>query len=165
MDKPLPFWLHSWLARPGWQWLIVQWGLLGLCLLPGALMLRNEWLACREQQAQQRQLATQLSELRQQLAPLPTLAELEARLQSSAEQGAPADVGELLQDAGGTLQRWQRGESGRQRLHLLIDYSGLLQLLENIPVQWGIGQLTIQAHGDELAVQMLLQENLGEPHD
>lgn len=162
MDKPLPGWLIPWLNRPGWQWLVAQWVLLaGIMLLLCMLFVVDEWQQREQLHLQGLQLASQLAERQQQLAQLPTLAELEGRLQQHAQAGQrpdkEKDFATRLRQVGGVLLRWQQqGQPEQKTVKLQMNYHGLLRLLEEMPPTNRIGNMKVEKQPEGLTIQLNL---------
>ncbi|WP_434461737.1 hypothetical protein ACMV5L_24270 [Serratia plymuthica] len=161
MNKPLPLWTRYWLNLPGWKLLVAQGVVLGcLALLLGMLFLHGKWQQGERTLAEQQRLIEQIEPLRQQLAQMPTLEEINLRLQQNAlKPVAQGDLTQVLPLAGAALQRWQQQEkSQRQTLSLNIHYGGLLRLLEALPPAFRIDQITLEAQADDLTVHFVLHD-------
>jgi pilus assembly protein HofO len=160
MDKPLSDWLIPWLGRPGWQLLAAQWLVLtGVGLLAYSGLILGEWQQWERLEEQRQQLELQIAERQQQLSKLPPLTELEQSLEQQAllvsdEQG---DLGAQLYQLGGRLLRFQQQEKpAQQKIRLLLDYGGLLRLLEGLPSARKIGQMKIERQSEGLITQLTL---------
>lgn len=163
MDKPLPLWTRRWLDLPGWQALAAQWLVLGcLVLLFGMLLLQGKWQQRVRTLAEQQRLIQQIEPLRQQLAQMPALDEINLRLQQNALRPAVQDdLTQVLQRAGAALQRWQQQEKPqRQTLSLQLPYGGLLLLLEALPPVLRIEQMILAAQDEELVAHFALHDAL-----
>ncbi|MNH02732.1 hypothetical protein D3C79_619770 [compost metagenome] len=161
MNKPLPLWTRRWLDLPGWKALAAQWlALGGLALLCGILLLHGKWQQREQTLAEQRRLIQQIEPLKRQLAQMPTLDEINLRLQQNASRPAVHDdLTQVLQRAGAALQRWQQQEKPqRQNLSLNIHYGGLLRLLEALPSALRIDQITLEAQAEELVAHFVLHD-------
>ena len=161
MDKPLPLWTRHWLNLPGWKLLVAQGVVLGcLALLFGMLFLHGKWQLRERTLAERQRLIEQIEPLRQQLAQMPTLEEINLRLQQNASGPAVHDdLTQVLQRAGAALQRWQQQEKPqRQTLSLNIHYGGLLRLLEALPPAFRIDQITLEAQAEDLMVHFVLHD-------
>ncbi|MGE6471701.1 hypothetical protein [Serratia proteamaculans] len=164
MDKPLPFWLARGLGLPGWKLLGIQWLVLGgLILLFGLLLLQGKWQQLAQTEAEQQRLTQQMNPLWEQLARMPTLEQVNQDLQQVARQ--PVIEGGLavaLQQANAGLQRWQQDNSPRQTLRLHLNYGSLLTLLETLPANLRIEQMTVEAQAEGLMANFTLQAALAE---
>ncbi|WP_346826449.1 hypothetical protein [Serratia inhibens] len=161
MDKPLPLWTRHWLNLPGWKLLVAQGVVLGcLALLFGMLFLHGKWQLRERTLAERQRLIEQIEPLRQQLAQMPTLEEINLRLQQNASRPAVHDdLTQVLQRAGAALQRWQQQEKPQpQTLSLNIHYGGLLRLLEALPPAFRIDQITLEAQAEDLMVHFVLHD-------
>ena len=160
MDKPLPLWTRRWLALPGWKALAAQWLVLGcLALLFGMLLLHGKWQQREQTLAEQQRLIQQIEPLKQQLAQMPTLDEINLRLRQNASRPAVHDdLTQVLQRAGAALQRWQQEKPQRQTLSLNIHYDGLLRLLEALPSSLRIDQITLEAQAEDLMAHFVLHD-------
>ncbi|MGB8666898.1 MAG: hypothetical protein WCD24_19455 [Serratia inhibens] len=161
MDKPLPLWTRRWLDLPGWTALAAQWLVLGcLALLFGMLLLHGKWQQRERTLADQQRLIQQIEPLKQQLAQMPTLDEINLRLQQNASRPAVHDdLTQVLQRAGAALQRWQQQDKPqRQTLSLNIHYGGLLRLLEALPSALRIDQITLEAQAEDLMAHFVLHD-------
>lgn len=161
MDKPLPLWTRHWLNLPGWKLLVAQGVVLGcLALLFGMLFLHGKWQLRERTLAERQRLIEQIEPLRQQLAQMPTLEEINLRLQQNVSRPAVHDdLTQVLQRAGAALQRWQQQEKPqRQTLSLNIHYGGLLRLLEALPPAFRIDQITLEAQAEDLMVHFVLHD-------
>lgn len=161
MDKPLSLWTRRWLDLPGWMVLSAQWLALGcLVLLLGVPLLHGKWQQRERTLAEQRRLIQQIEPLKQQLARIPSLDEINLRLQQSASRPAVHDdLTLVLQRTGAALQRWQRQEKPqRHTLSLNIRYDGLLQLLEALPSALRIDQMTLEAQAEDLMAHFVLHD-------
>jgi len=160
MDKPLPDWLLPWLARPGWQLLAAQWLVLtGVVLLACSGVITGEWQRWERLDEQCQQLEHQIAERQQRLSQLPPLAELEQRLAQRVliVPDEPGDLGAQLYQLGGRLLRFQQQEKpDQQRIRLLLDFGGLLRLLEVLPSTHRIGQMKIERQPEGLTTQLTL---------
>jgi pilus assembly protein HofO len=165
VDKPLPFWLARGLGLPGWKLLAIQWLVLGsLILLFGLLLLQGKWQQLAQTEAEQQRLTQQMSPLWEQLARMPTLEQVNQDLQQVARQPvAEGDLAVALQRANAGLQRWQQQESSpRQTLRLHLNYGSLLRLLESLPANLRIDQMTVEAQAEGLMANFTLQAALAE---
>ncbi|ANS45205.1 hypothetical protein [Serratia inhibens] len=161
MDKPLPLWTRRWLDLPGWKALAAQWLVLGcLALLFGMPLLHGKWQQREQTLAEQQRLIQQIEPLKQQLAQMPTLDEINLRLRQNASRPAVHDdLTQVLQRAGAALQRWQQQEKPqRQTLNLNIHYDGLLRLLEALPSSSRIDQITLEAQAEDLMAHFVLHD-------
>ncbi|CUW24848.1 Uncharacterised protein [Serratia grimesii] len=160
MNKPLPRWMARWLGLSGRALLGIQ-GLMfsGMALLFG-LLLQGKWQQL-EQTAAEHQLLTQRIELlSEQVARMPTLEAVNQNLQQIAQR--PATKGDLmtvLQRVGAGLQRWQQHEgSSQQMLRLHLNYGRLLILLENLPAQLRLAQMSVEAQAGGLTTDFTFQD-------
>ncbi len=160
----MPFWLARGLGLPGWKLLGIQWLVLGgLILLFGLLLLQGKWQQLAQTEAEQQRLTQQMNPLWEQLARMPTLEQVNQDLQQVARQ--PVIEGGLavaLQQANAGLQRWQQDNSPRQTLRLHLNYGSLLTLLETLPANLRIEQMTVEAQAEGLMANFTLQAALAE---
>lgn len=76
------------------------------------------------------------------------------------------DLANVLQQAGGALLRWQRQEKPlRQTLSLRIDYAGLLALLEALPADLRLEQLSVETAPQGMTARLVLQDAAEEQAD
>ncbi|WP_261432441.1 hypothetical protein [Serratia quinivorans] len=159
MDKSLPLWLARGLGLPVWKLLAIQWLVLGSLILLFGLLLQGKWQQLTQTEAQQQRLMQQMTPLWEQLARMPTLDQVNQSLQQVTRPPAvDSDLASTLQRAGAGLQRWQQqGDSPRQTLMLHLNYGSLLRLLESLPAQLRIDQMTVEAQVGELTAHFILQ--------
>ncbi len=95
---------------------------------------------------------------------MPTLEQVNQDLQQVARQPvAEGDLAVALQRANAGLQRWQQQESSpRQILRLHLNYGSLLRLLESLPANLRIDQMTVEAQAEGLMANFTLQAALAE---
>lgn len=163
MDNRLPSGLRFWLSLPGWRLLVAQWlGISVLALLGGGWILQGEWRQRESVAERQQRLLQQIAMVRQPLDEAP-----EALIPSTpVGPTAQGDLESALQRAGGTLLRWQRQEKpARQTLSLRIGYAGLLALLEALPANLRLDQLSIESQVPGMTVRLVLQDAAEVPAD
>lgn len=160
----MPFWLARGLGLPGWKLLAIQWLVLGgLILLLGLLLLQGKWQQLAQTEAEQQRLTQQMNPLWEQLARMPTLEQVNQDLQQVARQPvAEGGLAVALQQANAGLQRWQQDNSPRQTLRLHLNYGSLLTLLETLPANLRIEQMTVEAQAEGLMANFTLQAALAE---
>ncbi|CAI1723384.1 Uncharacterised protein [Serratia quinivorans] len=144
---------------PVWKLLAIQWLVLGSLILLFGLLLQGKWQQLTQTEAQQQRLMQQMTPLWEQLARMPTLDQVNQSLQQVTRPPAvDSDLASTLQRAGAGLQRWQQqGDSPRQTLMLHLNYGSLLRLLESLPAQLRIDQMTVEAQVGELTAHFILQ--------
>lgn len=144
---------------PVWKLLAIQWLVLGSLILLFGLLLQGKWQQLAQTEAQQQRLMQQMTPLWEQLARMPTLDQVNQSLQQVTRPPAvDSDLASTLQRAGAGLQRWQQqGDSPRQTLMLHLNYGSLLRLLESLPAQLRIDQMTVEAQVGELTAHFILQ--------
>ena len=140
MDSRLSSGLRLWLSLPGWLLLLSQGlGIGTLALLGGGWLLQDEWRQRANAAERQQRLLQQIAMVQSQLEETPQTVIPAAAL-------APTTTGDLasvLQRAGALC--WQRQEKPpRQTLSLRIDYTGLLVLLEALPADLRLEQLSVE---------------------
>ncbi|ASM09314.1 hypothetical protein [Serratia marcescens] len=163
MDSRLSSGLRFWLSLPGWLLLVAQGlGIGALALLGGGWMLQDEWRQRESAAERQQRLLQQIAMVQRQLDEVPQTAIPAAAL-------APTTTGDLasvLQRAGGALLRWQRQEKPpRQTLSLRIDYAGLLVLLEALPADLRLQQLSVETPPQGMTARLVLQDAAEEQAD
>ncbi|BEL91870.1 hypothetical protein EGJ31_19100 [Serratia marcescens] len=163
MDSRLSSGLRFWLSLPGWLLLVAQGlGIGALALLGGGWMLQDEWRQRESAAERQQRLLQQIAMVQRQLDEVPQTAIPAAAL-------APITTGDLasvLQRAGGALLRWQRQEKPpRQTLSLRIDYAGLLVLLEALPADLRLQQLSVETPPQGMTARLVLQDAAEEQAD
>lgn len=156
MDSRLSSGLRLWLSLPGWLLLLSQGlGIGTLALLGGAWLLQDEWRQRESAAERQQRLLQQIAMVQSQLEETPQTVIPAAAL-------APTTTGDLaseLQRVGGTLLRWQRQEKPpRQMLSLRIDYTGLLVLLEALPADLRLEQLSVETPPFGMTARLVLQD-------
>jgi pilus assembly protein HofO len=127
------------------------------------LLLQGKWQQLAQTEAEQQRLTQQMSPLWEQLARIPTLEQVNQDLQQVARQPvAEGDLAIALQRANAGLQRWQQDSSPRQTLRLHLNYGSLLRLLESLPANLRIDQMTVEAQAEGLMANFTLQAALAE---
>lgn len=103
----------------------------------------------------QQRLLQQIAMVQRQLDEVPETAIPAAPLPPSTN----GDLASVLQRAGGALLRWQRQEKPpRQTLSLRIDYAGLLALLEELPADLRLEQLSVETPSLGMTARLVLQD-------
>ncbi|MGQ5835821.1 hypothetical protein ACUNIZ_15650 [Serratia sp. IR-2025] len=163
MDSRLSSGLRFWLSLPGWLLLVAQGlGIGALALLGGGWMLQDEWRQRESAAERQQRLLQQLAMVQRQLDEVPQTAIPAAPLAPIAT----GDLASVLQRAGGALLRWQRQEKPpRQTLSLRIDYAGLLVLLEALPTDLRLQQLSVETPPQGMTARLVLQDAAEEQAD
>lgn len=159
MDSRLRFWL----SLPGWLLLVAQGlGIGTLALLGGGWLLQDEWRQRENAAERQQRLLQQISIVQRQLDEAPKA------LMPPTPIGptTAGDLANVLQRAGGALLRWQRQEKPpRQTLSLRIDYAGLLVLLEALPTDLRLEQLSVETPPQGMTARLVLQDAAEEQGD
>ncbi|BEL72747.1 MULTISPECIES: hypothetical protein [Serratia] len=163
MDSRLSSGLRFWLSLPGWLLLVAQGlGIGALALLGGGWMLQDEWRQRESAAERQQRLLQQIAMVQRQLDEVPQTAIPAAALAPIAT----GDLASVLQRAGGALLRWQRQEKPpRQTLSLRIDYAGLLVLLEALPADLRLQQLSVETPPQGMTARLVLQDAAEEQAD
>ncbi len=163
MDSRLSSGLRFWLSLPGWLLLVAQGlGIGALALLGGGWMLQDEWRQRESAAERQQRLLQQIAMVQRQLDEVPQTAIPAAPLAPIAT----GDLASVLQRAGGALLRWQRQEKPpRQTLSLRIDYAGLLVLLEALPGELRLQQLSVETPPQGMTARLVLQDTAEEQAD
>ncbi|ALE98274.1 hypothetical protein GST45_16935 [Serratia marcescens] len=163
MDSRLSSGLRFWLSLPGWLLLVAQGlGIGALALLGGGWMLQDEWRQRESAAERQQRLLQQIAMVQRQLDEVPQTAIPAAPLAPIAT----GDLASVLQRAGGALLRWQRQEKPpRQTLSLRIDYAGLLVLLEALPADLRLQQLSVETPPQGMTARLVLQDAAEEQAD
>ncbi|HAT4919774.1 TPA: hypothetical protein I9738_004181 [Serratia marcescens] len=163
MDSRLSSGLRFWLRLPGWLLLVAQGlGIGALALLGGGWMLQDEWRQRESAAERQQRLLQQIAMVQRQLDEVPQTAIPAAPLAPIAT----GDLASVLQRAGGALLRWQRQEKPpRQTLSLRIDYAGLLVLLEALPADLRLQQLSVETPPQGMTARLVLQDTAEEQAD
>ena len=163
MDSRLSSGLRFWLSLPGWLLLVAQGlGIGALALLGGGWMLQDEWRQRESAADRQQRLLQQIAMVQRQLDEVPQTAIPAAPLAPIAT----GDLASVLQRAGGALLRWQRQEKPpRQTLSLRIDYAGLLVLLEALPADLRLQQLSVETPPQGMTARLVLQDAAEEQAD
>ncbi|EMF8147235.1 hypothetical protein ACWUZV_21265 [Serratia marcescens] len=163
MDSRLSSGLRFWLSLPGWLLLVAQGlGIGALALLGGGWMLQDEWRQRESAAERQQRLLQQIAMVQRQLDEVPQTAIPAAPLAPIAT----GDLASVLQRAGGALLRWQRQEKPpRQTLSLRIDYAGLLVLLEALPADLRLQQLSMETPPQGMTARLVLQDTAEEQAD
>ncbi|MBH3053452.1 hypothetical protein I5M85_22010 [Serratia marcescens] len=163
MDSRLSSGLRFWLSLPGWLLLVAQGlGIGALALLGGGWMLQDEWRQRESAAERQQRLLQQIAMVQRQLDEVPQTATPAAPLAPIAT----GDLASVLQRAGGALLRWQRQEKPpRQTLSLRIDYAGLLVLLEALPADLRLQQLSVETPPQGMTARLVLQDAAEEQAD
>ncbi|MDP8841231.1 hypothetical protein QZQ56_22890 [Serratia marcescens] len=163
MDSRLSSGLRFWLSLPGWLLLVAQGlGIGALALLGGGWMLQDEWRQRESAAERQQRLLQQIAMVQRQLDEVPQTAIPAAALAPIAT----GDLASVLQRAGGTLLRWQRQEKPpRQTLSLRIDYAGLLVLLEALPADLRLQQMSVETPPQGMTARLVLQDAAEEQAD
>ncbi|HEJ7203762.1 TPA: hypothetical protein SMI21_001702 [Serratia marcescens] len=166
MDSRLSSGLRFWLSLPGWLLLVAQGlGIGALALLGGGWMLQDEWRQRESAAERQQRLLQQIAMVQRQLDEVPQTAIPAAPLAPLAPI-ATGDLASVLQRAGGALLRWQRQEKPpRQTLSLRIDYAGLLVLLEALPADLRLQQLSVETPPQGMTARLVLQDTAEEQAD
>ncbi|HGM6350063.1 TPA: hypothetical protein ACKP8H_004355 [Serratia marcescens] len=163
MDSRLSSGLRFWLNLPGWLLLVAQgMGIGTLALLGGGWLLQDEWRQRENAAERQQRLLQQISMVQHQLDEAP-----EAPMPPTPIGPTTAgDLANVLQQAGGALLRWQRQEKPlRQTLSLRIDYAGLLALLEALPADLRLEQLSVETAPQGMTARLVLQDAAEEQAD
>ncbi|CAH3827443.1 MULTISPECIES: hypothetical protein [Serratia] len=163
MDSRLSSGLRFWLSLPGWLLLVAQGlGIGALALLGGGWMLQDEWRQRESAAERQQRLLQQIAMVQRQLDEVPQTTIPAAPLAPIAT----GDLASVLQRAGGALLRWQRQEKPpRQTLSLRIDYAGLLVLLEALPADLRLQQLSVETPPQGMTARLVLQDTAEEQAD
>ena len=163
MDSRLSSGLRFWLSLPGWLLLVAQGlGIGALALLGGGWMLQDEWRQRESAAERQQRLLQQIAMVQRQLDEVPQTAIPAAPLAPIAT----GDLASVLQRAGGALLRWQRQEKPpRQTLSLRIDDAGLLVLLEALPGDLRLQQLSVETPPQGMTARLVLQDAAEEQAD
>ncbi|MGP3209833.1 hypothetical protein ACTVPS_23255 [Serratia marcescens] len=163
MDSRLSSGLRFWLSLPGWLLLVAQGlGIGALALLGGGWMLQDEWRQRESATERQQRLLQQIAMVQRQLDEVPQTAIPAAPLAPIAT----GDLASVLQRGGGALLRWQRQEKPpRQTLSLRIDYAGLLVLLEALPADLRLQQLSVETPPQGMTARLVLQDAAEEQAD
>ncbi|MBH3072687.1 hypothetical protein I5M92_21675 [Serratia marcescens] len=163
MDSRLSSGLRFWLSLPGWLLLVAQGlGIGALALLGGGWMLQDEWRQRESAAERQQRLLQQIAMVQRQRDEVPQTAIPAAPLAPIAT----GDLASVLQRAGGALLRWQRKEKPpRQTLSLRIDYAGLLVLLEALPADLRLQQLSVETPPQGMTARLVLQDTAEEQAD
>ncbi|CAH5483727.1 hypothetical protein [Serratia marcescens] len=163
MDSRLSSGLRFWLSLPGWLLLVAQGlGIGALALLGGGWMLQDEWRQRESAAERQQRLLQQIAMVQRQLDEVPQTAIPAAPLAPIAT----GDLASVLQRTGGALLRWQRQEKPpRQTLSLRIDYAGLLVLLEALPADLRLQQLSVETPPQGMTARLVLQDAAEEQAD
>ena len=163
MDSRLSSGLRFWLSLPGWLLLVAQGlGIGALALLGGGWRLQDEWRQRESAAERQQRLLQQFAMVQRQLDEVPQTAIPAAPLAPIAT----GDLASVLQRAGGALLRWQRQEKPpRQTLSLRIDYAGLLVLLEALPADLRLQQLSVETPPQGMTARLVLQDTAEEQAD
>lgn len=163
MDSRLSSGLRFWLSLPGWLLLVAQGlGIGALALLGGGWMLQDEWRQRESAAERQQRLLQQIAMVQRQLDEVPQTTIPAAPLAPIAT----GDLASVLQRAGGALLRWQRQEKQpRQTLSLRIDYAGLLVLLEALPADLRLQQLSVETPPQGMTARLVLQDTAEEQAD
>ncbi|HAT2869482.1 TPA: hypothetical protein I8374_003980 [Serratia marcescens] len=155
MDNRLSSGLRLWLSLPGWLLLLSQGlGIGTLALLGGGWMLQDEWRQRESAAERQQRLLQQIAMVQRQLDEVP-----ETAISAALPPSTTGDLASVLQRAGGALLRWQRQEKPpRQTLSLRIDYAGLLALLETLPTDLRLEQLSVETPSLGMTARLVLQD-------
>ncbi|HEP1044992.1 TPA: hypothetical protein QIY62_003554 [Serratia marcescens] len=156
MDSRLSSGLRLWLSLPGWLVLLSQGlGIGTLALLGGGWLLQDEWRQRESAAERQQRLLQQIAMVQSQLEAAPQTVIPAAALAPTTSD----DLASVLQRAGGALLRWQRQEKPpRQTLSLRIDYAGLLVLLEALPADLRLEQLSVETPPLGMTARLVLQD-------
>ncbi|MEL5299368.1 hypothetical protein PTR52_18810 [Serratia nevei] len=162
MDSRLSSGLRFWLSLPGWLLLVAQGlGIGALALLGGGWMLQDEWRQRESAAERQQRLLQQIAMVQSQLEETP-----QTVIQAALAPIATGDLASVLQRAGGALLRWQRQEKPpRQTLSLRIDYAGLLVLLEALPTDLRLQQLSVETPPQGMTARLVLLDTAEEQAD
>ncbi|MEN4242561.1 hypothetical protein [Serratia marcescens] len=162
MDSRLSSGLRFWLSLPGWLLLVAQGlGIGALALLGGGWMLQDEWRQRESAAERQQRLLQQIAMVQSQLEETP-----QTVIQAALAPIATGDLASVLQRAGGALLRWQRQEKPpRQTLSLRIDYAGLLVLLEALPTDLRLQQLSVETPPQGMMARLVLLDTAEEQAD
>ncbi|HFF8454439.1 hypothetical protein I5M82_19205 [Serratia marcescens] len=155
MDNRLSSGLRLWLSLPGWLLLLSQGlGIGTLALLGGGWMLQDEWRQRESAAERQQRLLQQIAMVQRQLDEVP-----ETAIPAALPPSTTGDLASVLQRAGGALLRWQRQEKPpQQTLSLRIDYAGLLALLETLPTDLRLEQLSVETPSLGMTARLVLQD-------
>ena len=155
MDNRLSSGLRLWLSLPGWLLLLSQGlGIGTLALLGGGWMLQDEWRQRESAAERQQRLLQQIAMVQRQLDEVQ-----ETAIPAALPPSTTGDLASVLQRAGGALLRWQRQEKPpRQTLSLRIDYAGLLALLETLPTDLRLEQLSVETPSLGMTARLVLQD-------
>ncbi len=155
MDSRLSSGLRFWLNLPGWLLLVAQGlGIGTLALLGGGWLLQDEWRQRESTAEQQQRLLQQIAMVQSQLEETP-----QTVIPAALPPTTTGDLASVLQRAGGALLRWQRQEkTPRQTLSLRIDYVGLLVLLEALPADLRLEQLSVETPPLGMTARLVLQD-------
>lgn len=155
MDSRLSSGLRLWLSLPGWLLLLSQGlGIGTLALLGGGWLLQDEWRQRESTAEQQQRLLQQIAMVQSQLEETP-----QTVIPAALPPATTGDLASVLQRAGGALLRWQRQEkTPRQTLSLRIDYVGLLVLLEALPADLRLEQLSVETPPLGMTARLVLQD-------
>ncbi|HEJ7054586.1 hypothetical protein [Serratia marcescens] len=162
MDSRLSSGLRFWLSLPGWLLLVAQGlGIGALALLGGGWMLQDEWRQRESAAERQQRLLQQIAMVQSQLEETP-----QTVIPAALAPIATGDLASVLQRTGGALLRWQRQEKPpRQTLSLRIDYAGLLVLLEALPADLRLQQLSVETPPQGMTARLVLQDAAEEQAD
>ncbi|CAI1798944.1 Uncharacterised protein [Serratia marcescens] len=162
MDSRLSSGLRFWLSLPGWLLLVAQGlGIGALALLGGGWTLQDEWRQRESAAERQQRLLQQIAMVQSQLEETP-----QTVIQAALAPIATGDLASVLQRAGGALLRWQRQEKPpRQTLSLRIDYAGLLVLLEALPTDLRLQQLSVETPSQGMTARLVLLDTAEEQAD
>ena len=155
MDSRLSSGLRLWLSLPGWLLLLSQGlGIGTLALLGGGWLLQDEWRQRANAAERQQRLLQQIAMVQSQLEETP-----QTVIPVALPPTTTGDLASVLQRAGGALLRWQRQEKTlRQTLSLRIDYAGLLVLLEALPADLRLEQLSVETPPLGMTARLVLQD-------
>ncbi|MGF2655180.1 hypothetical protein ACQUWL_22110 [Serratia marcescens] len=162
MDSRLSSGLRFWLSLPGWLLLVAQGlGIGALALLGGGWTLQDEWRQRESAAERQQRLLQQIAMVQSQLEETP-----QTVIQAALAPIATGELASVLQRAGGALLRWQRQEKPpRQTLSLRIDYAGLLVLLEALPTDLRLQQLSVETPPQGMTARLVLLDTAEEQAD
>ena len=155
MDSRLSSGLRLWLSLPGWLLLLSQGlGIGTLALLGGGWLLQDEWRQRANAAERQQRLLQQIAMVQSQLEETP-----QTVIPAAARADHHRRFGERAATGGGALLRWQRQEKPpRQTLSLRIDYTGLLVLLEALPADLRLEQLSVETPPLGMTARLVLQD-------
>ncbi len=162
MDSRLSSGLRFWLSLPGWLLLVAQGlGIGALALLGGGWMLQDEWRQ-RESAAGGNSACCNRSlwcnanwtRCRKPLS-------LRRRLRRSP----PAIWRACCNERGRPVALAAAGKPPRQTLSLRIDYAGLLVLLEALPADLRLQQLSVETPPQGMTARLVLQDAAEEQAD